>query len=480
MMKKLILTLCFLYVMSAMAWADTVLIPLDFGGSISDQYIDSFLRAANALDGVKVLDYGEQKALLDTHFIEVNKAKSDDLGMIDLAESGAAAYNDGEHQNADEMFAEAFKIALAHPEFLAVTGDAAEELWIAGAFWLQIQLYIKNDMDALKDAIDTMIRIFPLRSPTGKDFPDEIANIYRERMPNQIRGHKVTSVANLGCTLHINGDVLSNEEEYYIYSGNYALAKVCGYEVIRVVSMEVYEPMVLSLESGLFLDYEYPASEKYVEHSDTTREALSDRLYMLAKILGVEQVVGIGYVPSGHPYLRSGFTAILASTSRKGLVRARTARPEEVSSQDGMKAFASALFNGELFQSEIASDSFFSPVSWTGVAIGSAGFVSLIVGAVYGGLTIKENDKFRELEKQIENRESQEYLDHAHKRDRYKLITDITLGVGAGLLVVGAGLLLLDKFYLEPNSSNLYRADGLQFQFDIRPDGAQAGFSWTF
>ena len=479
MMKRLFLTLCFLYVMSAVAWADdTLIIPLDFGGSISDEYIDSFIKAANELDGVRVMDYGERKTLLDTHFITVENAKSDDLGMIDLAESGAAAYNDGEHQNADEMFAEAFKIALAHPEFLAVTGDAAEEMWIAGAFWLQIQLYIKNDMKALTDAIDTMIRIFPLRTPSGKDFPDEIANIYRERMPNPIRGHKVTSVANLGCTLHFNGDVLSNDEEYYIYSGRYALAKVCGYEVIRVVSMEVYEPTVLSLESGLFLDFEYPSSEKYVEHSDTTREALSERLYTLAKILGVKQIVGIGYVPSGHPYLRSGFTAIVANTTRQGLVRARTARPEEVSTPSGMKTFASAVFNGELFQSEIAPDSFFSPTSWAGIGIGSAGLVSLIVGAVYGGLTVKENDKFRELE--LNDRQSEDYLDHAHKRDKYKLITDITLGVGAGLVVVGAGLILLDKFYLEPNSDNLYRADGMQFQFDIRPDGAQAGFSWTF
>ena len=155
-MKRLFLTLCFLYVMSAFAWADdTLIIPLDFGGSISDEYIDSFIKAANELDGVRVMDYGERKALLDTHFITVENAKSDDLGMIDLAESGAAAYNDGEHQNADEMFAEAFKIALAHPEFLAVTGDAAEEMWIAGAFWLQIQLYISRS-ERLREKISPM------------------------------------------------------------------------------------------------------------------------------------------------------------------------------------------------------------------------------------------------------------------------------------------------------------------------------------
>lgn len=478
--KILILTCGCLCLGPANAFADTIMIPIDFGGSASVQYNDDFLKAAAELDDVHILDYGERQALLDQHFIEVSKAQSDDLGMIDLAESGAVAYNDGEHDNADEMFSEAFKIAVAHPEFLAVSSDAAEEMWIAGAFWLQVRYYIKNDIEALKEAIDIMIRVFPLRTPMGSDFPDEIASIYRERMPNQVRGHKLQSIANLGCTLRINGDRLSNDESYYIYSGNYAIAKVCGFEVVRIVNMDIYEPTLLSLESGLFMDFDYPHEHKYVEHVDTTRDALSERLYQLAKILNIDQIVLVGYVPYGHPYLKSGYTALLANTTRKGLVRARTATPDDIATPQGMKEFASVVFHGGQLASGEIAESKLSPVSWSGIAVGSIGVATLIVGIVFGVLAKNENDEFQRLEKIYDDRKSGTYLDHAHKRDTYKTVADVSFGVGGGMAAIGLGLVLLDKLYLEPNSQNLYRAEGVKFQFDVHNDGVQAGLSWQF
>lgn len=68
----------------------------------------------------------------------------------------------------------------------------------------------------------------------------------------------------------------------------------------------------------------------------------------------------------------------------------------------------------------------------------------------------------------------------AHKRDTYKTVADVSFGVGGGLAAIGLGLVLLDKLYLEPNSQNLYRAEGVKFQFDVHNDGVQAGLTWQF
>ena len=48
------------------------------------------------------------------------------------------------------------------------------------------------------------------------------------------------------------------------------------------------------------------------------------------------------------------------------------------------------------------------------------------------------------------------------------------------MAAIGLGLVLLDKLYLEPNSQNLYRAEGVKFQFDVHNDGVQAGLTWQF
>lgn len=485
MIKKIIPTLCFLYLLSVNAFADTVFIPIDFGGSMPDHYIDMFLTTASEISDVALLDQDASKALLEKHFIDIPRARADDFGMLDLISSGAVNYHKGRHDNADEMFAEAFRIALAHPEFLAVHEDVTEGLWIIGAYWLQLRFYIKNDMDAVKAAVDKMIRIFPLRKPIGADFPEEIAAIYRDRMPNQTRGHQIRSVAESGggCSLHVNGDVLDKTATYYVYGGSYAISKVCNNGVVRVITMDIYELTQLSLDSGLFVDFTYPQNDMYVEHTDTTSEALSERFYQLAKILGVGYVVGVGYVPDGHPYLRPGLTALLTDSSRKGIVRVRTAAPNEVATYTDMKKFVSTVFKGGVTQTPTSKESVFGPVGWTGVGQMSAGAVSLIVGAVFGGMALKEKsgDEGKSASAPFSPETgTAESNDQISKRDQYKLVAYTTLGIGAGLAVVGLGLMLFDKFYLEPRSDNLYRADRIQFQFGADSDGFQAGLSWTF
>jgi hypothetical protein len=145
-----------------------------------------------------------------------------------------------------------------------------------------------------------------------------------------------------------------------------------------------------------------------------------------------------------------------------------------------MKEFASVVFHGGQLASGEIAESKLSPVSWSGIAVGSVGVATLIVGIVFGVLAKNENDEFQRLEKIYDDRKSGTYLDHAHKRDTYKTVADVSFGVGGGMAAIGLGLVLLDKLYLEPNSQNLYRAEGVKFQFDVHNDGVQAGLSWQF
>ncbi len=475
-LKSLMMALGLTCLTATPALADTVYVPIDFGGSAPLSYTEAFLNSARANVDAKMLSAEQNEEILKAHFLDLTDR--DDQGLRDIFESATNAYFEGQSDVADEMYTEAFKIATEHPEVLALSTTIGNDLYEAGAYWLQIKHFVNNDEAALKAAIDTLIRIFPTRSPNGDNWPDEIASVYRDRMPTGIMGHELTVKASNGCHIKINGDELQSTNTIRMYSGTYAIAKVCGREITRVVKLDLLTSKTFDFDNGLYRDFTYPRKNTLVSRPDATRELLTEQLVEIGHILGVEQVVGVGYVPGDHPFLEAGFTAVLADTYEEKLIRARTAPKGDIATEIGMQDFVNSLFAGGIYH-EIAGGHGLDWIMTTGIATTSVGVASLITGAVLGGLAKHENDEFRKLEKRIDARTSGSHLSHADKRDKYKIAADITFGIGGGLSAIGIGLIMFDLFYIQKNSDDIY-ANRPQLQFNVDRDGANVGLTWNF
>ena len=457
------------------AFADTVYVPIDFGGSVPKQFDELFLKAARALPSAELLNDEAQTALLDAHFI--NTSDQNDYGIRQSFESASNNYMIGNYDLSDAEFVKAFETAQAHPEVLAISTTLADELFYAGAYWLQLRHFVQQDQAALQEAIGIMVRLFPGRSPNGEEFPNEIAAPYREQIPKGLMGHELKLATKHGCKLKINGEVVGEEAELRLYSGKYAFSKVCGENAVRVVKFDVIHSMSFTFDEGLYPNYSYPPQNKYVARKNLTREKLSDELSQLARILEVDQVVGVGYVPGDYGFLESGYTAILAD--RSGLIRARTAPKDDVATESGMADFTRAVFEGTMFH-EIEGGHGLGWMTTTGIVVTSLGAASMIAGGIMGGLAMYENDEYLRLKKLRSARENGEYLDHADKRNAYKGVTDKLLFIGAGAAVLGAVLIVVDQLAIRPYSSDLYRAELPMLQINASKEATSVGVNWTF
>lgn len=459
------------------AYAETVYIPIDFGGSAPTSYTESFLEIARNHPEANMLNEDDNEQLIRSHFIDV--IDRDDHGLKDMCEAATNAYFDGQNDVADEMFKQAFAIATENPEVLALSTSAADNLFQAGAFWLQIHHFVNGDQDRLIKAMDTIIRVLPNHMPSGDNWPDEIASVYRERMPAGIMGHEINVSATNGCHLKVNGEEINQGESIRIYSGDYAFAKICGREITRVTKINVLDSVTFDYDSGLYPLFDYYKNKSLQAKTITSQEQLSDYLVELGRILKVDNVIGVGYVPSGHPFLESGFTAILIDTNEGKITRARTAPKDDISTTDGMQDFVNTVFMGGLYQ-KIEGGRTLGWVTNTGIVTSTLGAAALIAGGVLGGLTYHEDSEFKRLQNYIDERANDNHLKHAQKRDTYKKYADILYGAGGGVLAIGLVLVLVDQLYLQPHSSDIYRAELPNLLLNVDHDATNVGLSWTF
>ncbi len=130
--------------------------------------------------------------------------------------------------------------------------------------------------------------------------------------------------------------------------------------------------------------------------------------------------------------------ALTARTSLQQELAAMSTPPPETEPQEAADPTpppASSASRGGEPTSEEAAGGALEPVGWVLVGLGAAG---VAVGAVFGGLALAANDDFNATTDRAEQMRLQSEV------RRYALLTDVLIGVGAGVAIAGVIFVIVD------------------------------------
>lgn len=461
--------------------AQTVYIPVDFGGFSPIQINRVFLNSALSMPNSDMLDEEARVRLLGSRFTEI--IMNDVMPMEKRLETAIKAYHSGEIELAISEFSALLETATDHLTELSLRPGLSFELFNAGAYLMQIQYFVKEDVEATRAVADRMIRLFPTRKPEGEQFPDELALIYRERMPRGMMGHELKLISNTGCDVRVNGHRIPSEQAslgFPVYAGLYAVSKVCGQETVRNMVIPIYDSTVIDFEDAFHRAFNYPIGVSLrADVSTTSLDSIVEDLVKIGRRLEVPYVVGLGLVPIKTNEFQSGYTAIYVDVNMGKLIRLRSAHPGDVSSAAGMDDMTNSVFKGGGYK-KIDGGPAIGALTVTGITSLSLGVATLIAGSVTGVLAMKEDDKLQKARLTAEDRRMGRHFDAVEKRDKYAKLTDIFIGTGVGLVGLGVTLWLVDQFVIQPASDDPYRASRFGVDAQIGPESFGLNFSMDF
>lgn len=465
------------------SWAQTIVVPINYG-AFDAPAIDKLFVETAILDGrMKMMEQWRQQSTLLAAFPE---ARTPDVSEATvLFEQGKVAYFNGEFDTAIQKLGSAMDLVEKNILWMASAPAFSDTVFEGGAYLLQIYLYGVNKPEELNTSIDRMIRIFPTREPKGDYFPQELADKYRERMPNQRLGHTLKVETSSDCTTRLNGHAIPIEMAHdgiKIFSGKYAVSKTCGDHIVRTFVVPIYQSETINFEDDFARAYTFPRSKILnATLQSLTMDQLVEFLLLIGKRTEVKHVVGLGIVPEGHPFMREGYTAILVDVDAQKPVRARAAMERELSSPANMKDFIDAVWTGEAY-SELTNTLKSRALLHSGIALTTIGGAALIAATTLAVFAKKENDNYTKWSKLYENRENPEKLKSSlQKRNKLSLSADILFGVGGGLAAAGIAMIVVDVLlHKQKGENNLFYASGLNFDLSIQADSMMLGLQYRW